>query len=172
VTPNELLNCATGAAYWSTALPLLRPTTTPARLTAAARRMLERQYATIEIADSVARMAGHALSRTYHGRLQTAVNALQDDVLNPPRALPRDNGHRRSTGRFGVGRVDARPRGDQRALRDRELPAVGGRQEASLLAGGDGRAVQQIALHVPANRLHLVSVDKQGVARLKLRPRF
>ena len=75
---------ATGAAYLSTALPLLRPTTTPARLTAAARRTLERQYATIEIADSVAMMAGHqvALSRGYHGRLQTAVNALQDDVLN------------------------------------------------------------------------------------------
>ena len=75
---------ATGAAYLSTALPLLRPTTTPARMTAAARRTLERQYATIEIADSVAMMAGHqvALSRGYHGRLQTAVNALQDDVLN------------------------------------------------------------------------------------------
>ena len=64
---------ATGAAYLSTALPLLRPTTTPAALTAAARRTLERQYATIEIADSVAMMAGHqvALSRGYHGRLQT-----------------------------------------------------------------------------------------------------
>ena len=45
-------------------------------------------------------------------------------------------------------------------------------RKASLLAGGDGRAVQQMPLHVPANRLHLVSVDKQGVARLKLRPRF
>lgn len=45
-------------------------------------------------------------------------------------------------------------------------------RKASLLAGGDGRAAQQIALQVPANRLHLVSVDKQGVARLKLRPHF
>lgn len=45
-------------------------------------------------------------------------------------------------------------------------------RKASLLAGGDGRAVQQITLQVPANRLHLVSVDKQGAARLKLRPRF
>src|SRR5262245_26565590 len=45
-------------------------------------------------------------------------------------------------------------------------------RKASLLAGGDGRALQQIALQGPANRLHLVSVDKQGVARLKLRPRF
>ena len=45
-------------------------------------------------------------------------------------------------------------------------------RKASLLAGGDGRAIQQIAIQVPANRLHLVSVDRQGVARLKLRPRF
>src|SRR4051812_1070278 len=45
-------------------------------------------------------------------------------------------------------------------------------RKASLLAGGDGRAVQHIPLLVPANRLHLVSVDKHGVARLKLRPRF
>lgn len=75
---------ASGAAYLSTALPLLRPTTMPPGLTSAARRMLERQYATIEIADSVAIMAGHqvALSRGYHGRLQSAVQALEDDVLN------------------------------------------------------------------------------------------
>ena len=45
-------------------------------------------------------------------------------------------------------------------------------RKASLVAGGDGHAVQQIALQVPASRLHLISVDKQGVARLKLRPRF
>jgi hypothetical protein len=29
-----------------------------------------------------------------------------------------------------------------------------------------------VTLQVPANRLHLVSVDRQGVARLKLRPRY
>ncbi len=45
-------------------------------------------------------------------------------------------------------------------------------RKVSLLVGGDGHAVQQITLQVTANRLHLVSVDKQGVARLKLRPRF
>jgi hypothetical protein len=45
-------------------------------------------------------------------------------------------------------------------------------RKASLLVGGDGRAVQQITLHVPLNRLHLVSVDRDGIARLKLRPRF
>jgi hypothetical protein len=45
-------------------------------------------------------------------------------------------------------------------------------RKASLLAGGDGRAVQELTLHVPANRLHLVAVDPNGVARLKLRPRY
>ena len=45
-------------------------------------------------------------------------------------------------------------------------------RKASLLSGGDGRSLQQITLQVPSNRLHLVSVDRQGVARLKLRPRF
>jgi hypothetical protein len=45
-------------------------------------------------------------------------------------------------------------------------------RKASLLAGGNGHAVQQITLQVPTSRLHLVAVDRQGVARLKLRPRF
>src|SRR3954468_3335362 len=45
-------------------------------------------------------------------------------------------------------------------------------RKASLLDSGDGKAVQQLSLQVPANRLHLVSVDAHGVARLKLRPRY
>lgn len=45
-------------------------------------------------------------------------------------------------------------------------------RKASLLQGGDGRAVQTIALQVPANRLHLVSVDHEGHACLRLRPCF
>ena len=45
-------------------------------------------------------------------------------------------------------------------------------RKASLLAGGDGRAMQQLAVQVPSSRLHLVTVDPQGVARLKLRPRY
>jgi hypothetical protein len=75
---------AAGTAYLSTALPVLRPTVTPARLTAAARRALEKQYATIEITDSVAMMGGHqvALARGYHGQLQQAVQDLEADVLN------------------------------------------------------------------------------------------
>ena len=49
-----------------------------ARLTAAARRMLERQYATIEITDSVAMMGGHQVGalRGYHGQLQRAVEGM------------------------------------------------------------------------------------------------
>ena len=75
---------ATGEAYRATILPVLRPTVMPSRLPASARRSLERQYATIEITDSVASMGGHqvALARGYHGRLQDAVQALEGDVLN------------------------------------------------------------------------------------------
>lgn len=45
-------------------------------------------------------------------------------------------------------------------------------RKASLLAGGNGRAAQELSIEVPTSRLHLVSVDDQGVARLKLRPRY
>ena len=45
-------------------------------------------------------------------------------------------------------------------------------RKASLLAGGDGRELQAIDVDVPANRLHLVVVDPDGKARLKLRPRY
>jgi hypothetical protein len=45
-------------------------------------------------------------------------------------------------------------------------------RKASLLDGGDGRAVQEIKIQVPTNRFHLVSVDSEGQARLTLRPRF
>ena len=45
-------------------------------------------------------------------------------------------------------------------------------RKASLLAGGDGRAEQRLKIAVPTTRLHLVHVDGNGVARLKLRPQF
>ena len=45
-------------------------------------------------------------------------------------------------------------------------------RKLSLLSGGNGRAVQEISLEVPANRLHLVRVSGSGVAQLKLRPKF
>ena len=74
----------TGAAYAATIEPLLRPISGPSHLTPAARRTFERQYATIEITDSVAQVGGHqvALVRGYHDRLQQAVEALERDVLN------------------------------------------------------------------------------------------
>jgi hypothetical protein len=74
---------ATGAAYWATAYPLAPPSA-PARLTPSARRAFERQYATVEISDSVAMMGGHqvGLMRGYFGELQRAVQALEGDVLN------------------------------------------------------------------------------------------
>lgn len=75
---------ATGAAYWQTALPLERPSAVPSTLTAESRRTLERQYATIEITDSVATMGGHqvGLMRGFHGQLQAAVQELEGDVVN------------------------------------------------------------------------------------------
>jgi hypothetical protein len=45
-------------------------------------------------------------------------------------------------------------------------------RKAWLLTGGNGRALQEVTIHVPANRLHLVAVDANGRAHLKLRPRF
>ena len=45
-------------------------------------------------------------------------------------------------------------------------------RKASLLVGGDGRAVQRVEIAVPPNRMHLVTVNAKGVARLKLSPRF
>lgn len=45
-------------------------------------------------------------------------------------------------------------------------------RKASLLEGGDGRAVQEIKVAVPTNRFHLVSVDAEGHAQLRLFPRY
>lgn len=75
---------AAGSAYATAVVPLLRPAVLPSHLSPAARRFLERQYATVEITDSVAAMAGHqvALTRGYHGRLQQAVQSLEGDVLS------------------------------------------------------------------------------------------
>ncbi|HEY3159751.1 MAG TPA: hypothetical protein VGJ78_12380 [Vicinamibacterales bacterium] len=74
----------TGAAYAATTMPLQRPSTGMERLSPTARRAFERQYASVEITDSVASMGGHqvALVRGYHGQLQQAVQALEGDVLN------------------------------------------------------------------------------------------
>lgn len=74
----------TGSGYWATTVPLLAPSALPPTLSAAARRAFERQYATIEISDSVAMMGGHQVGalRGYHGQLQDAVEALEGDVMS------------------------------------------------------------------------------------------
>ncbi|MGH9158558.1 MAG: hypothetical protein ACRD2X_01020, partial [Vicinamibacteraceae bacterium] len=73
-----------GARYWATTLPLEPPDIGIDHLTAEARQILERQYATIEITDSVAFMGGHqaALVRGYQGELQDAVEALEGEILD------------------------------------------------------------------------------------------
>jgi len=75
---------ATGDAYWATTLPLKPPDPPPGGLSDAARQMLEREYATIEITDSVAEMGGSqvGLIHGYQGQLQQAVQGLEDDELN------------------------------------------------------------------------------------------
>ena len=45
-------------------------------------------------------------------------------------------------------------------------------RKASLLAGGNGRALQEVTIIVPATRIHLVSVDPDGQARVRLQPRY
>lgn len=73
-----------GTGYRQTVRDLARPGTALQALPADARRTIEQAYATIEIGDSVAFMAGHQVGalRGYSGQLQSAVDALQDDVLN------------------------------------------------------------------------------------------
>ena len=73
-----------GAAYTASAVPLERPGAPARGLTTAARRTFERQYATIEVSDSVAMMAGHQVGalRGYQDQLQNAVRELEGDVLN------------------------------------------------------------------------------------------
>lgn len=76
---------ARGTAYFQTAVPLERPRTTDlGRLSAAARRTFESQYATMEITDSVAMIGAHqvALVRNYFGKLQDAAQELERDVLS------------------------------------------------------------------------------------------
>src|SRR5206468_6513652 len=72
-----------GLLYQRTTRPLDRPGALLDRLPAPARRAVENAYATVEITDSIAQIAGHqvALVRGYSGPLQQAVQALESDVL-------------------------------------------------------------------------------------------
>jgi hypothetical protein len=75
---------ATGSAYLQVARQLERPGNAFASLPTGTRQAIESAYATIEITDSVAHMAGHqvALMRGYAGRLQDAIAALERDVTS------------------------------------------------------------------------------------------
>ena len=74
-----------GTLYRQTARPVEPPASLLQRLPPAARRPVENAYATIEITDSVAQIAGHqvALVRGYSGRLQDATQALEADIMDP-----------------------------------------------------------------------------------------
>jgi hypothetical protein len=75
---------------------------------AGARQMFERQYATIEISDSVAMMGGHQVGalRGYHGQLQDASRTSKRRAQRPA-ALPRDDGHPRQDRRRRAARAPA-----------------------------------------------------------------
>ena len=57
-------------------------------------------------------------------------------------------------------------------VRDRGLPAVRGWTQGVAVEWRQRRAEQRLKVSVPLTRLHLVHVDANGVARLKLRPQF
>lgn len=74
-----------GLLYRQTTRSLDQPRLLLSQLPAPARRAVENAYATIEITDAVAQIAGHqvALVRGYSGSMQQAIQALEGDVLNP-----------------------------------------------------------------------------------------
>jgi conjugal transfer/entry exclusion protein len=76
---------ARGTLYRQTTRSLDRPGLLLSQLPAPARRAVENAYATIEITDAVAQIAGHqvALVRGYGGSMQQAIQALENDVVNP-----------------------------------------------------------------------------------------
>ena len=72
-----------GVLYRRVTRPLAQPGGLLDRLPAPARRAVENAYATIEVTDAIATIAGHQVSlvRGYTGPLQQAVQALESDVL-------------------------------------------------------------------------------------------
>lgn len=74
-----------GALYRQVSRPLERPGTALDGLPPDAERAIENSYATIELTDSIAEIAGHqvALVRGYSDRLQQLTQDLESDILNP-----------------------------------------------------------------------------------------
>jgi hypothetical protein len=75
---------ARGTLYEQTARPLERPNGVLDPLPPSAQQAIEDAYATIEITDSIAEIAGNqvALVRGYSGTLQQATQTYENDVLN------------------------------------------------------------------------------------------
>jgi len=75
---------AQGALYEQTARPLERPNGVLDPLPPSAQQAIQDAYATIEITDSIAEIAGHqvALVRGYSGTLEQATQSYENDVLN------------------------------------------------------------------------------------------
>jgi hypothetical protein len=74
-----------GELYRQTTRPLASPGGVIERLPTMARKALEHAYATVEITDAVAEIAGNQVAqvRSYSGALQSAIQALEGDVVNP-----------------------------------------------------------------------------------------
>lgn len=72
-----------GQAYDSVTRTALRPESALAAMPAAARRNVEREYATIDIADSTGSLAGHQIGhvRSYTAATTAAIRALENDTL-------------------------------------------------------------------------------------------
>lgn len=76
---------AGGELYRQVSRPLERPGIVLDALPADAQRAIQNSYATIELTDSIAEIAGHqvALVRGYSHRLQQLTQDLEADILNP-----------------------------------------------------------------------------------------
>jgi len=74
-----------GELYRQTTRPLASPVGVIESLPTTARKALEGAYATVEITDAVAEIAGNQVAqvRGYSGALQPAIQALEGDVVNP-----------------------------------------------------------------------------------------
>lgn len=74
-----------GELYRQTTRPLATPGGILDGLPTTARKALEGAYATVEITDAVAEIAGNQVAqvRGYSGALQPAIQALEGDVVNP-----------------------------------------------------------------------------------------
>src|SRR5438105_2056458 len=109
------------------------------------------------------------------GRLGPPIRIARDSSRSSLKGLAMESvtafAPRRQEALSSVGVAPVSEAGKALAVTATYLLSEDGRK-ASLLAGGDGRARQQLTIEVPVNRLHLVSVDLEGMAQLKLRPRY